>query len=60
MSTPSKTLRLPRLAAPVWRESTRPSGPIGTTGVEPSAVGCNNLRGIARDMCYRARAKRRI
>jgi hypothetical protein len=56
----TKTLRLPRLAAPVVRESTRPTGPIGTAGIEPSAVDCNKLRGIARDMCYRARARRRI
>jgi hypothetical protein len=31
-----------------------------TPGIEPSAVDCNKLRGIARDMCYRARARRRI
>jgi hypothetical protein len=54
------TLRLPRQAAPVVRESTRPTGPIGAEGLEPSAVDCNRLRGIARDMCYRARARRRI
>jgi hypothetical protein len=58
--TSTTTLRLPRQAAPVFRDGSNPAGPIGTAGVEPSAVDCNRLRGIARDMCYRARARRRI
>jgi hypothetical protein len=58
--TSATTLRLPRQAAPVLRDGTRPAGPIGTAGLEPAAVDCNKLRGIARDMCYRAQARRRI
>lgn len=58
--TRATTLRLPRQAAPVLRDGARPTGPIGTAGLEPAAVDCNKLRGIARDMCYRAKARRRI
>ena len=54
------SLRMPVLSAPVVRDSGRPPGPLGTMGLEVSAVDCSRLRGIARDMCYRAQARRRL
>jgi hypothetical protein len=54
------SLRMPVLSAPVVRDGGRPSGPLGTAGLAASAVDCSKLRGIARDMCYRATARRRL
>jgi hypothetical protein len=54
------SLRMPVLSRPVVRDGERPTGPLGSQGLGASAADCSKLRGIARDMCYRAQARRRI
>lgn len=50
-------IRIPVLARPVVREGMggRGAGP----GVEAAAADCSKLRGLARDMCYRALSRPR-
>jgi hypothetical protein len=55
----TRPLRLPVLARPVVRDATRPGSSAGGPGVDPAAVDCSKLRGLARDMCYRSQARRR-
>jgi hypothetical protein len=48
-------VRMPVLARPVLREG--PGGRGAGSGVEAAAADCSKLRGLARDMCYRALAR---
>ena len=57
--TSATTLRLPRLAAPVFREAPA-HRPDRRCRARALSGRLQPLRGIARDMCYRARARRRI
>ncbi len=51
------SMRIPVLARPVLREGI--AGRSVDRGVEAAAADCSRLRGLARDMCYRALARPR-
>ncbi len=50
---PSPTLTPPRLAPGVQRgDGSPPAAESAGTGIEPAAVDCSRLHGVARQICY--------
>ncbi len=50
---PSRALTLPRLAPGVRRgDGSPPAATSAGAGIEPAAVDCSRLRGVARQICY--------
>ena len=44
--------RLPQQSPPISRDKQREEAHLSQSGVEASQTACDNLRGLARQMCY--------